>query len=475
MLIGMPRLQRSAYDRSPPGPRGRPSCRSRVAVRGGRGMTSTTYEAGREIAGYRIESLIGRGGMAVVYRAEDMRLGRKVALKLLVAAARRQRTVPPALHPGITAGGVAGPPEHRPDLRGRRGRRAAVHRDAVRHRLRPEGPARRAGRPAAPGLDAAAVRPDRGRAGLRPRGRARAPGRQAREHPRRRRRSTRGTITASTSISRTSGSPSAPPSCPAGLTGTGHFLGTVDYVSPGADPGQAGGAGHRHLRAGLRALRVPDRAAPLPPGRRRRPAVGAPVRDAPARHRDPPRGPRGRQRRGGPGHGEGARATGTSRARSSCASSRRPSTSRRRPRHCRGRRRQPRGPWPGAVGDTGSHRGPGEHAHLQPSQWGGRSATASRSTSGPASSPPRSPTTAASRCSRSAMAPSWRPPSSTSGDDGRVVTGEAAARRAVSHPDRGRPGDQAEPGQSHPGHARWRAVRGELTCWARCCRTSWPG
>ena len=42
-----------------------------------------TQEPGTEIAGYRIESLIGRGGMAVVYRAEDMRLGRKVALKLL--------------------------------------------------------------------------------------------------------------------------------------------------------------------------------------------------------------------------------------------------------------------------------------------------------------------------------------------------------------------------------------------------------
>jgi serine/threonine protein kinase len=43
----------------------------------------TPEPAGTEVAGYRIESLIGRGGMAVVYRAEDLRLGRKVALKLL--------------------------------------------------------------------------------------------------------------------------------------------------------------------------------------------------------------------------------------------------------------------------------------------------------------------------------------------------------------------------------------------------------
>ncbi len=43
----------------------------------------TIQQPGTEIAGYRIESVIGRGGMAVVYRAEDMRLGRKVALKLL--------------------------------------------------------------------------------------------------------------------------------------------------------------------------------------------------------------------------------------------------------------------------------------------------------------------------------------------------------------------------------------------------------
>jgi YVTN family beta-propeller protein len=38
---------------------------------------------GKELAGYRIESLIGRGGMSVVYLAEHLGLGRKVALKVL--------------------------------------------------------------------------------------------------------------------------------------------------------------------------------------------------------------------------------------------------------------------------------------------------------------------------------------------------------------------------------------------------------
>ncbi|MEV5875256.1 serine/threonine-protein kinase [Streptomyces sp. NPDC052101] len=47
---------------------------------------------GRQIASYLIESEIGRGGMAVVYRARDQRLDRTVALKLLAPELARNDT-----------------------------------------------------------------------------------------------------------------------------------------------------------------------------------------------------------------------------------------------------------------------------------------------------------------------------------------------------------------------------------------------
>jgi serine/threonine protein kinase len=45
-------------------------------------MASRT-RIGTQIAGFRIESVLGRGGMSVVYVAEQVRLGRRVALKVL--------------------------------------------------------------------------------------------------------------------------------------------------------------------------------------------------------------------------------------------------------------------------------------------------------------------------------------------------------------------------------------------------------
>jgi hypothetical protein len=62
-------------------------CRG-IELRGATPPTAVTWDIpiGTVFAGYRITSVLGRGGMSVVYGAEHVRLGRMVALKLLSPA-----------------------------------------------------------------------------------------------------------------------------------------------------------------------------------------------------------------------------------------------------------------------------------------------------------------------------------------------------------------------------------------------------
>jgi hypothetical protein len=75
--------------------------------------------AGVEVAGYRIESVAGRGGMGVVYRATDINLDRPVALKLIsdelaqddgfrVRFKRESRLAASIRHPNVITVFVAG-------------------------------------------------------------------------------------------------------------------------------------------------------------------------------------------------------------------------------------------------------------------------------------------------------------------------------------------------------------------------------
>ena len=255
-------------------------------------------EPGAMFAGYRIESLLDRGGMGVLYKATDPDLDRVVALKIIAPEHTQNET---AVARFKAEARLAASIEHQNIVPIHRAgeeaasstSRCATCRDepAAHHRPRPDG----------------AHIASRGSS-------ARSPTRSTLRTPRasstatssRRTSSSAARARTSTPTSRTSGSPSVSGRA-MDLTRAGAWVGTPDYVAPEQIQGHTVDRPRRRLFTRLRALRDAHRPRRVPEGQRHGQALGACHRPAAAcRAPSGPSSP-GLRRRRRPRDGEGPR------------------------------------------------------------------------------------------------------------------------------------------------------------------------